>query len=194
MTTQIKHDGKEELLYEAWKKAQERIFALMAEVESLNARLSQQKGKYVKPQQTATPPFPAYVGGNAQASCSTKPWEKFYPSTGGNRRMNSNPWDNFGPNVGGTNVQPRVSTSNIDPNLISLINDIVRKQINQLEVRENCYLKLISKPYPSWIDKVSFPPGFTQLEFKMFNGKGNPRQHVSYFLSRLSPLGENKHL
>ncbi|KAL3514711.1 hypothetical protein ACH5RR_027428 [Cinchona calisaya] len=146
----------------------------MAEVESLSARLSQQQGKCVQPQQMAIPPFPTYARGNGQASCNTNPWGKFYPITGGNGQMNSNPWDKSGPNGGGNNVQPGVSMSNIDLNLINLINDMVRKQFNQLEVRENFYLKLISKPYQSWIDKVPFPPGFTQPEFKMFNGKGHP--------------------
>ncbi|KAL3527644.1 hypothetical protein ACH5RR_012300 [Cinchona calisaya] len=42
MATQIKNNGKEKLLYEAWNKAQEKISTLMAEVESLNAKLSQQ--------------------------------------------------------------------------------------------------------------------------------------------------------
>ncbi|KAL3527477.1 hypothetical protein ACH5RR_012133, partial [Cinchona calisaya] len=80
-----------------------------------------------------------YAGGNGQASCSTNPWEKFYPNTRGNRQMNSNPWDNSGPNIRGNNVQPGVSMSNIDPNLISLINDKVRKQFNQWEGGENNY-------------------------------------------------------
>ncbi|KAL3519919.1 hypothetical protein ACH5RR_018068 [Cinchona calisaya] len=109
--------------------------------QSLNARLSHQEGKYVQPQQTAIPSFPAYVGDNGQASCNTNPWEKFYPNTGGQWTNEFQPWDNSGPNVGGNNVQLGVSMSNIDPNLISLINDMILK-VQIWHLRQNFNTKV----------------------------------------------------
>lgn len=53
---------------------------------------------------------------------------------------------------------------------------------------------MITKPYPAWVDAIPFPPGFSQLDFKMFNGTGDPRQHVAHFLSRCGPIAQNEAL
>ncbi|KAL3529356.1 hypothetical protein ACH5RR_008678 [Cinchona calisaya] len=137
MTTQIENDRKEKLSYEAWEKAQKNISALVAEMECFNTKLSQQQGKHVLQQQMAIQPFPTYAGGNGQVSCSTNQWGKFYPNTGSNRQMNSNPWGNSGLNIGGNNVQAGASMSNIDPNLVSLINDMHKRALNHVGMYAN---------------------------------------------------------
>lgn len=39
-----------------------------------------------------------------------------------------------------------------------------------------------NKPYPYWHGEVSFPPGYLQPNFLMFNGTGDSNQHLAHFL------------
>lgn len=50
---------------------------------------------------------------------------------------------------------------------------------------------MITKPYPAWIDSVPYTPGFSQPDFKMFDGTGDPHQHLTHFLSRCEPVAQN---
>nr|QHR87556.1 hypothetical protein Q903MT_gene1567 [Picea sitchensis] len=38
---------------------------------------------------------------------------------------------------------------------------------------------MITKPYPAWIDSVPYTPGFSQPDFKMFDGTGDPHPHLA---------------
>jgi hypothetical protein len=40
-----------------------------------------------------------------------------------------------------------------------------------------------NKPYPEWNDDVPFPPGYHQPKFVVFDGTGDPHQHMAHFLS-----------
>lgn len=40
-----------------------------------------------------------------------------------------------------------------------------------------------SKPYPQWHDEISFSSRYQQLKFQMFDGSGDPDQHMPHFMS-----------
>nr|KUM45286.1 hypothetical protein ABT39_MTgene3459 [Picea glauca] len=50
---------------------------------------------------------------------------------------------------------------------------------------------MITKPYPAWIDSVPYTPGFSQPDFKMFDGTGDPHPHLAHFLVRCGPVAQN---
>lgn len=50
---------------------------------------------------------------------------------------------------------------------------------------------MITKPYPAWIDSVPYTPGFSQPDFQMFDGTGDPHPHLAHFLVRCRPVAQN---
>lgn len=50
---------------------------------------------------------------------------------------------------------------------------------------------MITKPTPAWIDSVPYTPGFSQPDLKMFDGRGDPHQHLAHFLVRCGPVAQN---
>ncbi|KAH7850439.1 hypothetical protein Vadar_032901 [Vaccinium darrowii] len=62
--------------------------------------------------------------------------------------------------------------------LLEQIKDLLKK------AKEKDYegFRMITKPYPAWVDTIPFPLGFSQPDFKMFGGTGDPRQHIAHFL------------
>ncbi|CAL5425633.1 unnamed protein product [Camellia sinensis] len=78
--------------------------------------------------------------------------------------------------------------------LMAMIDDMVRRQVKKVKEKDDENFRIITKPYPAWVDAVPFPSGFFQPDFKMFDGTGDPRQHVAHFLSRCGPIAQNEAL
>ena len=45
------------------------------------------------------------------------------------------------------------------------------------------------KPYTKRIDHLRIPVGCQPLKFQSFDGKGNPKQHVAYFVKTYNNAG-----
>ncbi|KAH7838052.1 hypothetical protein Vadar_021485 [Vaccinium darrowii] len=84
--------------------------------------------------------------------------------------------------------------SNMSPILMAMIDEMVKKQVKKAKEKDDEGFRMITKPYPAWVDTVPFPPGFSQPDFKMFGGTGDPRQHIAHFLSRCGPIAQNEAL
>ncbi|KAG8362650.1 hypothetical protein BUALT_BualtUnG0054700 [Buddleja alternifolia] len=163
---------------------------LMAQVEGLVTQLSRtttnpqilepnstrprSTHKKLKGSKPVTPPQ-TWIGANAQVGYNTQSYGNPYSDP-----YKANPLPI--PIMGGS----------LDPSLLAYVNDLIKREIKRNEDGMTHNLKIVTKPYPSWVDKVPFPPGFTQPEFRRFDGKGNPREHVAHFIARLAQLGENK--
>ncbi|KAG8376466.1 hypothetical protein BUALT_Bualt09G0066400 [Buddleja alternifolia] len=141
------------------------------EPNSTRPRSTHKKLKGSKP---VTPPQ-TWIGANAQVGYNTQSYGNPYSDP-----YKANPLPI--PIMGGS----------LDPSLLAYVDDLVKREIKRNEDGMTHNLKIVTKPYPSWVDKVPFPPGFTQPEFRRFDGKGNPREHVAHFIARLAQLGENK--
>ena len=48
---------------------------------------------------------------------------------------------------------------------------------------------MYSKPYIKRIDKLHMPVGFQPPKFQSFDGKGNPKQHVTHFVETCNNTG-----
>ncbi|KAA0060608.1 ty3-gypsy retrotransposon protein [Cucumis melo var. makuwa] len=48
---------------------------------------------------------------------------------------------------------------------------------------------LYSKPYTKRIDNMRMPHGYQPPKFQQFDGKGNPKQHVAYFIETCETVG-----
>ena len=70
------------------------------------------------------------------------------------------------------------------------MNQLVKKKVKEAKEKEEDN-RTITKPYPAWIDSVPYTPGFSQPDFKMFDGTGDPHQHLTHFLSRCEPVAQN---
>ncbi|KAG8367735.1 hypothetical protein BUALT_Bualt16G0103800 [Buddleja alternifolia] len=163
---------------------------LMAQVEGLVTQLSRtttnpqilepnstrprSTHKKLKGSKPVTPPQ-TWIGANAQVGYNTQSYGNPYSDP-----YKANPLPI--PIMGGS----------LDPSLLACVDDLIKREIKRNEDGMTHNLKIVTKPYPSWVDKVPFPPGFTQPEFRRFDGKGNPREHVAHFIARLAQLGENK--
>ncbi|KAH7845449.1 hypothetical protein Vadar_002112 [Vaccinium darrowii] len=86
------------------------------------------------------------------------------------------------------------TSSNMNPMLMAMIDDMVKKQIKKAKEKDDEGFRMITKPYPACVDTIPFPPGFSQPDFKMFGGTGDPRQHIAHFLSRGGPIAQNEAL
>ena len=82
----------------------------------------------------------------------------------------------------------------MNPMLMAMIDDLVRKQVRKMKEKDDESFRMVTKPYPARVDAVPFPSGFSQSDFKMFDGTGDPRQHVAHFLSRCGPIAQNEAL
>lgn len=78
------------------------------------------------------------------------------------------------------------ATGGISPTLLATMNQLVKKQVKEAKEKEEDN-RVITKPYPAWIDSVPYTPGFSQPDLKMFDGTGDPHQHLARFLSRCGP-------
>jgi len=50
---------------------------------------------------------------------------------------------------------------------------------------------MITKPYPAWIDSAPYTRWFSQPDWKIFDGTGDPHRHDAHFLSRCWPVAQN---
>ncbi len=82
------------------------------------------------------------------------------------------------------------ATGGISPTLLATMNQLVKKKVKEAKEKEEDN-RMITKPYPAWIDSVPYTPGFSQPDFKMFDGTGDPHQHLAHFLSRCGPVAQN---
>ncbi|KAM2845225.1 hypothetical protein COP1_027687 [Malus domestica] len=48
---------------------------------------------------------------------------------------------------------------------------------------------LYSKPYSKKIDALRMPRGYQPPKFMQFNGKGNPKQHITHFIETCNNTG-----
>uniref|UniRef100_A0A2N9H4I7 Ty3-gypsy retrotransposon protein n=1 Tax=Fagus sylvatica TaxID=28930 RepID=A0A2N9H4I7_FAGSY len=48
---------------------------------------------------------------------------------------------------------------------------------------------MYSKPYTKRIDSLRMPPGYQPPKFQQFDGKGNPKQHVTHFVETCNNAG-----
>ncbi|PKU61118.1 hypothetical protein MA16_Dca028353 [Dendrobium catenatum] len=62
------------------------------------------------------------------------------------------------------------------------IKQMVEKQVREAlaESQSSSYTPK-GRPYPEEFDAVPYPKGFVPPSFKIFDGTGNPRQHIAYF-------------
>ncbi|XP_011625572.1 uncharacterized protein LOC105421100 [Amborella trichopoda] len=44
-------------------------------------------------------------------------------------------------------------------------------------------LNLYQKPYPAYVDKTPFPPGYQRLNFPKYDGTGSSQQHIAHFIA-----------
>ncbi|KAG5529107.1 hypothetical protein RHGRI_029692 [Rhododendron griersonianum] len=58
-------------------------------------------------------------------------------------------------------------SSNANPMLMAMIDDMVKKQVKKAKEKDDKGFRMITKPYPAWVDTVPFPPGFSQPDFKI---------------------------
>ena len=47
------------------------------------------------------------------------------------------------------------------------------------------------RPYPEEFDLIQYPKGFVAPSFKVFDGTGNPRQHLAHFRTSCCNVGSN---
>ncbi|CAL5431262.1 unnamed protein product [Camellia sinensis] len=87
-----------------------------------------------------------------------------------------------------------LTSGGMNPMLMAMIDDMVRRQVKKVKEKGDENFQIITKSYPAWVDAVTFPSGFSQPDFKMFDGTGDPRQHVAHFLSRCGPIAHNEAL
>lgn len=87
-----------------------------------------------------------------------------------------------------------LTSGSMNPMLMAMIDDMVTKQVKKVKEKDDENFRVITKPYPTWIDAVPFPSYFSQPDFKMFDGRGDPRRHVAHFLSRCGPIAQNEAL
>ncbi|KAI5312254.1 hypothetical protein L3X38_041427 [Prunus dulcis] len=50
---------------------------------------------------------------------------------------------------------------------------------------------IYSKPYTKRLDNLRMPMGYQPPKFMQFDGKGNPKQHVAYFIEMCNNAGTN---
>ena len=50
---------------------------------------------------------------------------------------------------------------------------------------------MYSKPYTKRIDNLHMSMGYQPPKFQSFNGKGNPKQHVTHFVESCNNAGTN---
>lgn len=73
------------------------------------------------------------------------------------------------------------------------MNQLVNKEGKEAKEKEEDN-RMITKSTPAWIDSVPYTPGFSQPDFKMFDGRGDPHQHLAHFLVRCGPVAQNGRL
>lgn len=76
---------------------------------------------------------------------------------------------------------PMMSALNLT--VIACIADMVSRQVRQQEKKMDA-IPTVTKSYPVWVELVSLPPNFRMAQFIMFNGSGNPAQHLAYYIFR----------
>ncbi|CAL5430658.1 unnamed protein product [Camellia sinensis] len=86
------------------------------------------------------------------------------------------------------------TSGGMNPMLMAMIDDMVRRQVKKVKEKDDENFRIITKPYPAWVDAVPFPSSFSQPNFKMFDETRDPRQHVAHFLSRCGPIAQNEAL
>jgi len=59
-----------------------------------------------------------------------------------------------------------------------LITNAVKKQLGRGASKAHHY----TKPYIKRVDALYKPCGYQPLKFQQFEGNGNPKQHVAYFI------------
>ena len=67
----------------------------------------------------------------------------------------------------------------------SLIVNAVKAQLHRGSHKTNLY----TKPYTKRIDLLRIPHGYQPPKFTHFDGKGNPKQHISHFIETCSNAG-----
>nr|CAD1817824.1 unnamed protein product [Ananas comosus var. bracteatus] len=79
--------------------------------------------------------------------------------------------------------EPQMATANpMDPEALKkFIDSAVVAKFKQLAQDNEPLLRESDKPYQAWHDLVPFPPGYTRPQFQMFDGTGDPREHLTHF-------------
>lgn len=67
------------------------------------------------------------------------------------------------------------------------MNQLVKKKVKKAKEKDEDN-RMIT---PAWIDSVPYTLGFSQPDFKMFDGRGDPHQHLAHFLVRCGPIAQN---
>lgn len=73
--------------------------------------------------------------------------------------------------------------------LLATMNQLVKKKVKEAKEKEEDN-RMISKPYPAWIDSVPYTPGFSQPDLSSTE-RGDPHQHLAHFLVRCGPVAQN---
>ena len=67
----------------------------------------------------------------------------------------------------------------------SLIANAIKPQLGKGNRKTNLY----TKSYTKRIDLLRMPHGYQPPKFNQFNGKGNPKQHITHFIETCSNAG-----
>jgi len=74
--------------------------------------------------------------------------------------------------------------------LKELIKEAIKDQVESSVQPSYSY----AKPYTQRIDLLKMPPNYQPPKFQQFDGKGNPRQHIAYFVETCNNAGTNDDL
>ena len=67
----------------------------------------------------------------------------------------------------------------------SLIANAVKARLGE----ESCKTHSYTKPYTKRIDALRMPRGYEPPKFDHFDGKGNPKQHITHFIETCNSAG-----
>ncbi|TYK04935.1 retrotransposon gag protein [Cucumis melo var. makuwa] len=79
-------------------------------------------------------------------------------------------------------------TAKLSKTLADMIANSIRAQYGG--PLQTCFM--YSKPYTKRIDKLRMPLGYQPLKFQQFDGKGNPKQHIAYFVKTCENVGSRE--
>ncbi|MHC6132230.1 hypothetical protein L8N14_017245, partial [Serratia marcescens] len=69
------------------------------------------------------------------------------------------------------------------------IEEIVAKKMKQVSTETENKQVGIGRPYPAHFDQVPYPKGYLVPKFKIFDGIGNPIQHIAHFQASCGNTG-----
>lgn len=76
--------------------------------------------------------------------------------------------------------------STLNPTVIAYIANMVNRQ-SAIAGERKRVISTVTKPYPAWVESITFPTNFKMSKFKMFNSTRNPPQYLAHYISKCGP-------